>query len=92
MNLEELIFNMYKETDMGARKFRAIINKKYKLNDIKISNIYAKINNYQNKKYGGRINKEYELTNSEEYKKIARNRRTAKYQKLNRRNSQYEVI
>ena len=87
MNLKELIFNMYKETDMGARKFRAIIRKKYKLSDIEISNIYTKINNYQINKYGGRINKEYELVNREEYKKIARDRRTAKYQRLNRRDS-----
>lgn len=91
MNLKELIFNMYKETDMGARKFRAIISKKYKLNDIEISNIYAKINNYQINTYGGRINKEYELINREEYKKIARNRRTAKYERLKRR-KQYEII
>lgn len=87
MNIEELIFNMYKETDMGARKFRAIISKKYELSDIEISNIYAKIHNYQINTYGGRISKEYELVNREEYKKIARNRRTAKYQRLNRRNS-----
>ena len=91
MNLKELIFNMYKETDTGSRKFRAIISKKYKLNDIEISNIYAKINNYQTNKYGGRINKEYELINREEYKKIARNRRTAKYERLKRR-KQYEII
>ena len=87
MNLKELIFNMYKETDMGARKFRAIISKKYELSDIEISNIYAKINNYQINTYGGRINKDYELINREEYKKRALYRRTEKYQRLNRRNS-----
>jgi hypothetical protein len=91
MNLKELIFNMYKETNMGSRKFRTIISKKYKLSDIEISNIYAKINNYQINKYGGRINKEYELINREEYKKIARNRRTAKYERLKRR-KQHEII
>ena len=83
MNLKELIFNMYKETDMGARKFRAIISRKYKLSDIEISNIYTKINNYQINKYGGRINKEYELVNREEYIKKAKIRRTSMYARLN---------
>lgn len=91
MNLKELIFNMYKEEPIGARKFRAIVSKKYKLNDREISNIYARINNYQTNKYGGRINKEYELINREEYKKIARNRRTAKYERLKRRR-QHEIV
>lgn len=91
MNLKELIFNMYKEEPIGARKFRAIVSKKYKLSDIEISNIYTKINNYQINKYGGRINKEYELINREEYKKIARDRRTAKYERLKRR-KQHEII
>lgn len=85
MNLKELIFNMYKETDMWSRKFRAIISKKYKLSDIEISNIYAKINNYQTNKYGGRINKNIILNTREEYKRIAQDRRTAKYQRLKRK-------
>lgn len=91
MDKIELVFNMYKEEPIGARKFRAIVSKKYKLNDREISNIYARINNYQTNKYGGRINKEYELINREEYKKIARNRRTAKYERLKRR-KQHEII
>lgn len=91
MNLKELIFNMYKEEPIGARKFRAIVSKKYKLNDREISNIYARINNYQTNKYGGRINKDIILNTREEYKKIARNRRTAKYERLKRR-KQHEII
>lgn len=84
MNLKELIFNMYKETDMGSRKFRTIISKKYKLSDIEISNIYARINNYQISKYGSRTSNEYEVKSAEEYRKIAINRRTAKYERRNR--------
>lgn len=87
MDKIKLIFNMYKDEYIGAKKFRAIVSKKYKLSDIEISNIYAKINNYQIEKYGERISSEYELKSAEEYKKIARDRRTAKYQKLNRRSS-----
>lgn len=91
MNLKELIFNMYKEEPIGARKFRAIVSKKYKLSDIEISNIYTKINNYQINKYGGRINKDIILNTREEYKKIARDRRTAKYERLKRR-KQHEIV
>ena len=66
---------------------------KYNAKFTKIEDGYyrAKINNYQTNKYGGRINKEYELINREEYKKIARNRRTAKYERLKRR-KQHEII
>ena len=84
MNKIELIFNMYKDEPIGARKFRAIISKKYKLSDIEISNIYAKINNYQTNKYGGRINKDIGLKTREEYIKMAQSRRTAKYDRLHR--------
>lgn len=84
MNLKELIFNMYKEEPIGARKFRAIVSKKYKLNDREISNIYARINNYQISKYGSRTSNEYEVKSTEEYRKIAINRRTAKYERRNR--------
>ena len=70
MDKIELVFNMYKEEPIGARKFRAIVSKKYKLNDREISNIYARINNYQ--------------ISAEEYRKIAINRRTAKYERRNR--------
>ena len=87
MNIKELIFNIYKNESIGARKFRAIVSKKYKLTDIEISNIYAKINNYQTSKYGARLGKstDIELKTKEEYKLIAQHRRTARYQRLNRR-------
>lgn len=84
MDKIELVFNMYKEEPIGARKFRAIVSKKYKLNDREISNIYARINNYQISKYGSRTSSEYEVKSAEEYRKIAINRRTAKYERRNR--------
>lgn len=84
MDKIELIFNMYKNESIGAKEFRAIISKKYKLSNIEISNIYARINNYQIEKYGNRINKDIGLKTREEYIKMAQARRTAKYDRLHK--------
>lgn len=85
MNIEELIFNMYKDECIGARKLREIVSKKYKLSDIEISNIYARINNYQINKYGDRISANVEFLSTEECQKRAFLRKVAKYQKKKRR-------
>ena len=87
MDKIELIFNMYKDMDIGAKKFRAIINKQYNLNDKEITDLYAKINNYQIKKYGERLNKSSDITleSSEEYKRRALIRRVVKYEKKRRK-------
>lgn len=85
MNIEELIFNMYKDECIGAKRLREIVSKKYKLTDIEISNIYARINNYQINKYGDRISTDIEFLSTEECKKRAFLRKVAKYQKKNRR-------
>ena len=55
--LIKLIFNLYKDEVVSVQKFRKEISKKYKLSNIEITNIYAKINNYQIKKYGGKQEK-----------------------------------
>ena len=41
MNIEELIFNIYKDEVIKAQSFRYKIKRKYKLSDKEISNIYA---------------------------------------------------
>lgn len=89
MDKTKLIFNMYKDMDIGAKKFRAIINKQYNLSNKEITDLYAKINNYQIKKYGNRIGKGSDiiLESREEYIKKALIRRVAKYQK---RGAKYE--
>ena len=71
MNIEELIFNMYKEESIGSRKFRAKIKNKYKLTDRQISDIYARIDSYQLKKYGRRIGNDYEILSKEECERRA---------------------
>ena len=69
MDKIELVYNLYKDESIGSRKFRAIVSKKYQLSDRDITNIYAKINNYQVKKYGKKIGKgsDVEYLSREEY-------------------------
>lgn len=85
MDKVELIFNMYKDDVIEIEKFRPMINKKYKLSDIEISNIYAKINNYQIKKYGIKQDKSniIEIDTKEEWDKVRRNIQSNKKRRLN---------
>lgn len=82
--LIELIFNLYKDEVVSIKKFRKEISKKYKLSDIEITNIHAKINNYQIKKYGGRLEKgtNVELLTREECKKRSATLRAIKYYRV----------
>lgn len=54
MDLEQLIFNMYKDINF-TKKTKSEIVKKYKLKNTQISNIRAKIIKYQIEKYGGSL-------------------------------------
>lgn len=92
MNVEELLFNMYKEADVDTKKLRILIKKKYKLSDKEISNLYTKINNYQIKKYGGKIIKgtEMDFLTREECKRRAGIVRTIKYQKRKEKEKNYD--
>lgn len=86
--LIELIFNLYKDEVVSIQKFRKEISKKYKLSDIEITNIYAKINNYQIKKYGGKreTGKFIETLTRKECQKRAASIRTLKYKRRNKEN------
>ena len=55
MDLEQLVFNIYKDTNLCGKKFKAELIRKYKLKNTQISNIRAKITKYQNEKYGGTL-------------------------------------
>ena len=55
MDKEKLIYEMFKDTALKSNWFRYILIDRFKLNDKQIANIYARINNYQTKKYGGII-------------------------------------
>ena len=81
MDKEELLFELYKDLCIEVRKFRAILKKQFKIEDKKITDIYAKINNYQIQKYGKRIEKDDQIDfkTKEDLKRVSINRRTARY-------------
>ena len=54
MNKLELVFNIYKDEIIKNKEFRRKIKEKYGFSDIVISNLIARIVNYQIKKYGQR--------------------------------------
>ena len=66
--LEDLLFEMYKETCIGnAEKFKKMVAKKHKLKDA--NNLYIKIINYQVNKYGGSLDGRYANKNYEKVRK-----------------------
>ena len=85
MDKAEFIYNYYKDESIGAKKFRALVSRKFKLTDIEISNIYARINNYQVKKYGKRLGKsdDIEYKTREEFNEISKKLRDERYRRLN---------
>lgn len=85
MNKEELIFELYKDRSIGARKLRRELKTKYNINDDKkITEIYIRINNYQINKYGGRISVDVELLNRNECIRRSSLRRMSKWNRLKR--------
>jgi hypothetical protein len=61
MDKKEIIFNMYKDNVIVSKKFKDEMKEKYNLNVREADDLFVKINNYQIKKYGGRL----EFNNSE---------------------------
>lgn len=83
MDVEELIFNIYKDAPLGTvSKFRNKLVKKFK--GINWYELYAKINNYQIKKYGASLNDRV-YKDAEFYQKIKDSARHNRYDKLKRR-------
>ena len=58
MDIKEIIFKAYKDKAIVTKTFRKDIARDYKLADEDIRNLYIRINNYQVKKYGNRLEKE----------------------------------
>lgn len=58
MDIKEIIFKAYKDKAIITKTFKNEIAKNYKLSDDDVRNLYIRINNYQVKKYGCRLEKE----------------------------------
>lgn len=88
MNVEEFIFNTYKNEAVIGKKFKKEIMKKYNLTQEKARNIFVRINNYQIKNFGERldINKTfYPPYSSEELNKKRVNANARKYSRRSSR-------
>ena len=55
MNKEELFFNMYKDTVVVSKKFKNDMKTLYGFSAREADDLFVKINHYQIKKYGGRL-------------------------------------
>lgn len=86
MNIEELIFNTYKGEPLIAKKFKREIIKKYHIPYEKTRDIFVRINNYQIKKYGRKLDTLNERVpySKEELYKIGNTARQRKYDRSNR--------
>lgn len=86
MNVEEFIFNTYKNEAVMGKKFKGEIMKKYNLTPDQIRNIFVRINNYQIENFGGAlsISKTFYLPYSSE--ELNKKRINANARKSYRRN------
>ena len=81
MDAKELIFNMYKDKVVVSKKFKLEIEKRFNLSQREISDLFVKIQNYQIKKYGARLDHNDIIHSKEECKKLAFNSKTRKTQR-----------
>ena len=81
MDIQEFIFNTYKDEPLIAKKFKQEITEKYHISFDEARNIFVRINNYQIKKYGEKLDILLELLpySKEELHKINNNAKSRKY-------------
>ena len=82
MNKLELVFNIYKDEIIKNKEFRRKIKEKYGFSDIVISNLIARIVNYQIEKYGQRKSNAVEIYTTEELLRKSLNARTRKGERI----------
>lgn len=83
MDIERFIFNTYKNQPLVAKKFKQKIIEKYHITFEEAREIFVKINNYQIKKYGRKLDvlNEYVPYSKEELYKMGSKARQRKYDK-----------
>lgn len=86
MDIEELIFNIYKNQPLVAKKFKDKIIKRYHISSEEARNIFVRINNYQIKKYGKKLDILDEVLpySKEDLNHIRNNAKQRKYERANR--------
>lgn len=81
MDTKELIFNMYKDKIVVSKKFKLEMKKKFNLEQREISDLFVRIQNYQIKKYGAKLDLNDIAYSKEEYSRLAINAKTRKNQR-----------
>lgn len=86
MDIEELIFNTYKDEPLIAKKFKREIIEKYHIPYEETRDIFVRINNYQVKKYGRKLDTFLEVApySKEELDKIRSNAVQRRYDRRKR--------
>ena len=80
MDIEQFIFDTYKDTYVNCKKFKEMVKKNFGLDKNVISDLYVRITNYQVNKYGGMVEKSdfNFISSKEEQEKIRTSRRAAR--------------
>lgn len=83
MDIKKFIFNKYKDQPLIAKPFREKIEKTYNITPDEARDIFVRINNYQVKKYGGKLDNLKEILpySKEELYKIGDKARQRKYER-----------
>lgn len=81
MDVERLIFDMYKDEVLISKAFKEEIIKKFNVSKVVAGDIFARIQNHQIKKFGRRLNYSDPPMTSEEKKYINLVARTRNQQK-----------
>ena len=87
MEVERLIFDMYKNDPLISKNFKREIIKKFNVTPVEAGDIFAKIQNYQINKYGKRLDFNEPKLTTEEKKYIGLLVRT---RKNNKKHKYYE--
>lgn len=84
MNKIELVFNLYKDSPLVSKSFKSEVERKFKLNKEQIRNLFINIQNYQVKKYGGRLTNDSKSFRYFELSSINSNANNRHYSRLRR--------
>lgn len=87
MDKQKLLFELYKDECVNASDFRLKVKNKFNLDDKIISDIYAKITNYQIEYYGGSLTNQVEYLSRTECIKRSNILRNLKQQRKRRNKS-----
>lgn len=66
MDVEELIFNMYKDEALISKVFKNEVMKKFGIDLKTASDLFARITNYQIERFGRKLDNFYEIPTPEE--------------------------